>query len=62
MWVNFFGRDRAYHDARRRFVFKGKASPRVGLRRALVQMLPQRLETRLVNSGDTSGCGTLRVQ
>ena len=27
MWTNFFGRDRAYHDARRRSVFKGKASP-----------------------------------
>jgi putative two-component system hydrogenase maturation factor HypX/HoxX len=26
MWANFFGRDPAYHDARRRFVFKGKAS------------------------------------
>ncbi len=27
MWANFFGRDPAYHDARRRFVFKGRASP-----------------------------------
>jgi putative two-component system hydrogenase maturation factor HypX/HoxX len=23
MWVNFFGPDPAYHEARRRFVFKG---------------------------------------
>jgi putative two-component system hydrogenase maturation factor HypX/HoxX len=27
MWTNFFGRGTAYHDARRRFVFKGKAAP-----------------------------------
>jgi putative two-component system protein, hydrogenase maturation factor HypX/HoxX len=28
MWVNFFGPDPAYHEARRRFVFKGNAAPR----------------------------------
>jgi hypothetical protein len=28
MRVNFFGPNRAYHEARRRFVFKGKAPPR----------------------------------
>jgi hypothetical protein len=28
MWVNFFGLDPAYHEARRRFVFKGNAPPR----------------------------------
>ena len=28
MWVNFFGPDPAYHEARRRFVFKGNAPPR----------------------------------
>ena len=28
MWVNFFGPDRAYHEARRRFVFKGDPPPR----------------------------------
>jgi len=28
MWVNFFGPDPAYHEARRRFVFKGSAPPR----------------------------------
>jgi putative two-component system hydrogenase maturation factor HypX/HoxX len=28
MWINFFGPDPAYHEARRRFVFKGSAPPR----------------------------------
>jgi len=28
MWVNFFGPDPAYHEARRRFVFKGNPPPR----------------------------------
>jgi hypothetical protein len=28
MRVNFFGPNRVYHEARRRFVFKGKAPPR----------------------------------
>ena len=28
MWVNFFGPYPAYHEARRRFVFKGNAPPR----------------------------------
>ena len=27
MWVNFFGSDPAYHEARRRFVFKGNPTP-----------------------------------
>jgi len=27
MWVNFFGPDPAYHEARRRFVFKGNPPP-----------------------------------
>jgi putative two-component system protein, hydrogenase maturation factor HypX/HoxX len=27
MWVNFFGPDHAYHEARRRFVFKGNPPP-----------------------------------
>jgi putative two-component system hydrogenase maturation factor HypX/HoxX len=27
MWVNFFGSDPAYHEARRRFVFKGNPPP-----------------------------------
>jgi putative two-component system hydrogenase maturation factor HypX/HoxX len=27
MWVNFFGPDPAYHEARRRFVFKGNPTP-----------------------------------
>ena len=26
MWVNFFGPDPAYHEARRRFVFKGEGA------------------------------------
>jgi hypothetical protein len=27
IWINFFGPDPAYHEARRRFVFKGNPSP-----------------------------------
>jgi putative two-component system hydrogenase maturation factor HypX/HoxX len=48
MSVNFFGPNRAYHEARRRFVFKGKAPPRESRLSALGRLddfqaaLPQR--------------------
>jgi putative two-component system hydrogenase maturation factor HypX/HoxX len=36
MRLNFFGSDPAYHEARQRFVFKGKpVSPRAGVRKVL---------------------------
>ena len=34
MWVNFFGPDPAYHEARRRFVFKGNPPPQRSQRRS----------------------------
>ena len=48
MMVNFFGPNRAYHEARRRFVFKGKVPPRESRLSALGRLddlqaaLPQR--------------------
>jgi putative two-component system hydrogenase maturation factor HypX/HoxX len=39
MWVNFFGPDPAYHEARRRFVFKGNAPPRPAKSRVEVKIV-----------------------
>jgi putative two-component system hydrogenase maturation factor HypX/HoxX len=41
MWVNFFGPDPSYHEARRRFVFKGKSPAQVPSQHAFVAT-PQR--------------------
>ena len=59
MWINFFGRDPAYHDARRRFVFKCKASPSAANDLAPA-FVPAPLSLRRGPIVRRSACGTAR--
>lgn len=62
MKVNFFGPDPAYHEARRRFVFKGDPPPREAARQAARPPMPENLAWSVPSHGVNGSARAPRLE